>query len=126
MKNISTLSVRSTCRLLTFALILVAIVSASCGKSKTGTDNSSSTATYSGTFVPSDGLDTTKAIGTVKATFDSSTLVLSYLISWSSLTSIPVAMHFHDDGPVIVQLSGFPVSGTGNLEGKATFTVAQG
>jgi hypothetical protein len=35
-------------------------------------------------------------------------------------------MHFHDDGPVIVQLSGFPVSETGSLQGKATFTVSQG
>ncbi len=126
MKDISGLPILRTCRFLTITLILIVTVSISCSRSNTsGSYASPMLVNYSGTFVPWGGQDSTKVTGTVKATFNTSTRVLSYSISWSLLSSNPVAMHFHDDGPVIVILSGFPVSKTGNLQGKATLTASQ-
>ena len=73
----------------------------------------------------SDAMDTTSATGSVDATFNTSTRDMSYNIKWNSLTTLPVGMHFHDDGPVIIQITGFPVSLTGSIAGKANFTSNQ-
>jgi hypothetical protein len=80
---------------------------------------------YTGTFMKSDDRDTTSATGSVDATFNTSTRDISYNIKWDSLTTLPVGMHFHDDGPVIIQITGFPVSLTGSISGKANFTTNQ-
>ncbi|HLI92228.1 MAG TPA: CHRD domain-containing protein, partial [Puia sp.] len=63
--------------------------------------------------------------GSVMATFDPTTLTLTYSISWTSLTSLPVAMHFHDNGPVIVIITGFPVARTGTVSGTCALTSGQ-
>lgn len=108
-----------------FCMIFYAFFS--CGKNGAsyGTNNSN-IVNYTGVFVNSGVPDSSKATGTVMATFNTSTLVLSYTFSWKSLTSQPVQMHFHDDGPVIVKILGFPVSTSGTITGNTTFTSAQG
>ncbi len=126
MKDIHFLSILRKTGLLTIALIMVVAVNISCGKSKNGGSYANPRVNYSGSFVPSGTPDSTKATGSVMATFNTSTLVLSYSISWDSLTSYPVAMHFHDAGPVIVPILGFPSAKTGSLQGTATLTAAQG
>jgi hypothetical protein len=100
----------------------------SCGKNggaSQGSNNSSALVNYTGTFVNSSEPDSSKASGTVMATFNTSTLELDYTISWKSLTSEPEQMHFHDDGPVIVKITGFPVSQSGTYTGTAVLTSAQ-
>ncbi|HEY4155309.1 MAG TPA: CHRD domain-containing protein [Puia sp.] len=126
MKEISPLPILRIYRFPMVLLILMVMLNISCSRSKSSDPSGGPTlVNYSGTFVASGGQDSTKAGGTVKATFSSSTRVLTYSITWSSLSSNPVAMHFHDDGPVIVTLSGFPVSKTGSLDGTATLTPSQ-
>jgi hypothetical protein len=100
----------------------------SCGK-RNGSPGAAGQSTgfvnYAGTFINSGSTDTSKATGSVTATFDQTTLTLTYSISWSSLTSLPIMMHFHDNGPVIVVITGFPVDQTGTVSGTCTLTSAQ-
>jgi hypothetical protein len=117
--------------LLSFCLIGIALLG--CGKNNpssvggTGSNGmNGNLVNYAGTFVSSGGNDSTKATGTVAATFNTSTLELKYSFSWKSLTSDPVQMHFHDDGPVIVKLTGFPVTTDGIFSGSAFLSTAQG
>jgi len=103
----------------------------SCGKknaSGTGAvgNNTGNMVNYTGNFVSSGGNDSTKATGTVVATFNTASLELSYTITWKSLTSQPVQMHFHDAGPVIVKILGYPVSTDGQVTGTCSLTSAQG
>jgi hypothetical protein len=114
---------------LSFCLIFLSFIS--CGKN--GTTNTGTTGpangnmvNYAGTFVNSGGNDSSKATGTVTATFNTSTLVLTYIINWKSLTSEPVQMHFHDNGPVIVKILGYPVATDGQVSGTCSLTSAQG
>jgi hypothetical protein len=80
---------------------------------------------YTGTFVNSGTTDSSKATGSVTASFDLTTMTLTYSISWSSLTSLPIMMHFHDNGPVIVTITGFPMTQTGTISGTCKLTSAQ-
>jgi hypothetical protein len=98
----------------------------SCGKGSNSSGESSNIVNYSGVFKNASSPDSSKATGTVMASFNKSNLQLTYTINWSSLTSIPVQMHFHDDGPVIIQITGFPVALSGTVTGTCTFTSAQG
>lgn len=80
---------------------------------------------YSGEFVKSGDAVETSATGTATATFDPTTLVLSYKLTWSGLTSNAAAMHFHDAGPVIVPITGFEQATSGTYSGTATLTAEQ-
>jgi hypothetical protein len=125
-KNLSCLTI------VCFCLITVGFIS--CGKnnnsSTLGTDgnntNSGNNISYTGSFVSSGVDDSSKATGTVSASFNTTTLQLDYTIAWKSLTSDPVQMHFHDAGPVIVKLTGYPVSQSGVFSGTCYLTSAQG
>jgi len=85
----------------------------------------SSTVSYSGSFVKSGDAVVTSATGTATATFNMTTLVLSYTISWSGLTSNAASMHFHDAGPVIYPINGFAAATTGTLSGSVNLTATQ-
>ncbi|MGQ7869785.1 CHRD domain-containing protein [Sunxiuqinia sp. sy24] len=80
---------------------------------------------YAGTFVKSSDNVTTSATGTAKGTFDPITQKLTYTISWSGLGSNAVNMHFHNDGPVIVEITGFANATAGTVSGTATLTNQQ-
>lgn len=80
---------------------------------------------YSGTFVKSGDTVETSATGTATGTFNPTTLVLTYKLTWSGLTSNAAAMHFHDAGPVIVPITGFSESTSGTYSGTATLTAEQ-
>lgn len=80
---------------------------------------------YAGSFVKSTDGVTTSATGTTTASFDSNTSELSFTITWSGLTSGIQDIHFHDNGPVIIDLDGFPVSTSGTFSGTATLTSQQ-
>lgn len=77
---------------------------------------------YSGTFVKSGDAVVTSATGSVNATFDPTTSVLSYKITWSGLTSNAQGMHFHDAGPVIIPITGFEQATSGSYSGIDTLT----
>ena len=80
---------------------------------------------YSGSFVKSTATVVTSATGSVTATFDPTTLVLSYTVTWSGLTSNAGNMHFHDAGPVIYPITGFAAATSGTLTGTVTLNTAQ-
>lgn len=79
---------------------------------------------YSGTFVKSGDTIQTSATGTATATYDPTTMVLSYKLTWSGLTSNAAAMHFHDAGPVIIPITGFDQATSGSYSGSDTLTAA--
>ncbi|HTS44031.1 MAG TPA: CHRD domain-containing protein [Puia sp.] len=98
----------------------------SCGKgSSYGSSTTSPIVSYAGTFAKSSPGYISNATGTVKATFNTTTLQLSYQLTWDSLSTTPIAMHFHDDGPVIVPINGYPVAQSGTVQGVATLTSQQ-
>lgn len=83
------------------------------------------TISYSGTFAKSSDAVVTSASGTATATYDPSTMVLSYHLTWSSLGSNAVNMHFHDNGPVIAEIAGFANSTSGTVSGTVTLSTSQ-
>lgn len=80
---------------------------------------------YSGSFVKSNNTVTTSASGTVSADLNTSNNELSYTITWNGLTSTVGDMHFHDNGPIIVHIEGFPTTVSGTFSGKTTLTSSQ-
>lgn len=80
---------------------------------------------YSGTFAKSSDAVVTSASGTATATYDPSTMVLSYHLTWSGLGSNAVNMHFHDNGPVIAEITGFANSTSGTVSGTVTLSASQ-
>jgi hypothetical protein len=80
---------------------------------------------YSGDFVESNAEVTTSATGSATATYDPATMELSYSATWSGLTSNAVNMHFHNNGPVMVGIPGFPEDTGGTVSGKVTLTSQQ-
>ena len=105
----------------TVLVLLVGFMS--CKKDNNTIANGS--ASYSGTFVKSSTTVVSSASGTESATFNSATMVLSYTLSWSGLSSNPSAMHFHDNGPVIAEISGFSPNVNGSVSGTVTLTPQQ-
>lgn len=67
---------------------------------------------------------TTSATGTVTATYNPSNKTLQYTFTWSNLSGVPVAMHFHDgaagtNGAVVIPISGFPSQISGSVSGTS-------
>ena len=105
------------------SVIVLLIGFSSCKKNDTTDMNG--TVSYSGSFVKSGDAVVTSATGTATATFDPTTMVLSYKLTWSSLGSNAAAMHFHDAGPVIYPITGFATATNGTFSGTVTLTAAQ-
>ena len=114
------------------ALVLFAIIagcfSLSCNRtnSNINTNSPGNEIKYVGSFTKSNITNVTKAFGSFSGTFNTTTSTLTYQFSWDSLSSNPAQMHFHDAGPVILQITGFPFAKDGTLSGTATFTPSQG
>jgi hypothetical protein len=104
--------------------VLVSLVGFSSCKKGDSTDTNG-TVSYSGTFVKSSDVVVTSATGTATATFNPTTLVLSYTLNWSGLGSNAEAMHFHDAGPVISPITGFATAKSGAFSGTITLTASQ-
>jgi len=92
---------------------------------KNDTTEMSGKVSYSATFVKSGDAVVTSATGTVTATFDPATLVLTYMLTWNGLTSNAANMHFHDAGPVIYPITGFTEATDGTFSGSVTLTNSQ-
>lgn len=105
------------------SILLILVGFTSCKKSDT--TEMSNMVSYSGSFVKSGDAVVTSATGTVTATFDPTTLGLTYSLSWNSLTSNAANMHFHDAGPVIYPITGFATATTGTLSGSVILTAPQ-
>jgi len=104
-------------------VLVLLIVFSSCKKDNTS--NMNGNASYSGTFVKSSASVTSSASGTATATFNSTTMVLSYSLTWSGLSSSPSVMHFHDNGPVMAEITGFSPSISGSVSGTVTLNAQQ-
>ncbi len=105
------------------SILLILVGFTSCKKSDT--TEMSNMVSYSGSFVKSGDAVVTSATGTVTATFDPTTLGLTYTLSWNGLTSNAANMHFHDAGPVIYPITGFATATTGTLSGSVILTSPQ-
>jgi hypothetical protein len=104
-------------------LLVLLIGSSSCKKEDD--TNMNGKISYSGTFAKSSDAVVTSATGTVTATYDPATMVLSYQLTWSGLGSNAVNMHFHDNGPVIAEITGFANSTSGTISGTVTLSTSQ-
>lgn len=116
---------RITSQSATIVIIVFFVGFASCKKDSSMNANSNAKVNYSGTFVKSSDAVTTAATGTVTGTFDPATMTLAYSITWSGLGSNVAAMHFHDNGPVIDEITGFSATASGTLTGTVTFINTQ-
>lgn len=71
------------------------------------------------------------ATGNAVVSYDKSTKVLTYIISFSNLTGVPTMGHIHGSAPrgtnagVLFPLTGIPNSTSGTVNGTATLTAAQ-
>jgi hypothetical protein len=98
-------------RMLAAACLLLVFFSCAEKSASPGTAGQSGIVNYTGTFVNSGSTDSSKATGSVTASFDQTTLTLTYT--------------FHDNGPVIVIITGFPAAQTGTVSGTCKLTSAQ-
>ena len=104
--------------------VLILLIGLSSCKKEDDT-NMNGTISYSGTFTKSSAAVTTSASGTATATFDPGTMVLSYHLTWTGLGSNVVNMHFHDNGPVMTEITGFSNSTSGTVSGTVTLSASQ-
>lgn len=104
--------------------VLVLLIGFSSCKKEDDTSMNGTTS-YSGTFTRSSDAVVTSASGTATATYDPTTMVLSYHLTWSGLGSNAVNMHFHDNGPVIAEITGFANSTSGTVSGTVTLSTSQ-
>jgi CHRD domain-containing protein len=127
MKSILAKIKNTVVHLIIFSLFTIPALFISCGKSSSsgGSINAPHNfVTYSGTFMKTDSTNTL-ASGTVTGTFDQTNSQLTYSITWHSLTSTPIAMHFHDNGPVIITITGYQAATDQSMTGKASFSTTQ-
>lgn len=124
MKTIHHFSTQKSQLVLICALLFV-VTFTSCKKDSNSDMESGSKVSYTGSFLKSSNDITTSATGSVSATYDPATYQLSYTINWSGLSSEVSAMHFHDNGPVIVSIEGFSPNKSGLVTGTATLTTDQ-
>ena len=105
--------------------ILVFFIGFSSCKDDDDDNDMKGTVNYSGSFVKSGETVVTSATGTATGSFNTTTLVLTYTVTWNGLGSNAAAMHFHNAGPVIIGITGFTPTTSGTYSGTATFTAAQ-
>lgn len=120
--------VNNKVKVLAFVVLLISVGLTSCKKDKNeGLDEGiSGNISYSGSFMKSNTNVVSSATGTTTATFNPKTRELSYTLTWTGLGSNAIDMHFHDAGPIIIQIEGFPANATaGTVSGKATLTAEQ-
>ena len=106
-------------------MVLLAFVGFSSCKDDDDDEKLPAKVNYSGTFVKSSDEVVTSATGTATATFDPNTLELSYSFTWTGLGSDAVNMHFHNNGPVMAGIEGFPTGTGGTVSGKVTLNAQQ-
>lgn len=119
---------RSRLQAAVFMFVAMGLALSSCKKEDDpeGDPQDDNIVNYSASFVKSGDNVTTSATGTVTGKYNKTTRELTYSVSWNALTSTVADMHFHDDGPVIIHIEGFPTAVTGSMENKkATFTESQ-
>lgn len=119
----SPLKVKSQIVIVIFLFLFSGLIS--CNDDGSSDMESSQKIAYSGTFVKSSESVSTSATGSVKATFDPATLKLSYTITWSGLGSDATSMHFHNEAPVIIEITGFSNTTSGTVSGSATLSSQQ-
>lgn len=90
-------------------------------------NNPSSTTAFSATLDQSQETPPTgeAGTGTCTATYDKTSNLLTYTITWTGLTGAPTAMHFHKAdvgvaGDVEIPITGFSATTNGTLSGSAT------
>jgi len=107
----------------------------SCDKtypSLTGRNNPNYSTQFAAIFVPASPNDSTDAFGTVSATYNSFSHEFDYNIHWNLLTSLPIAIHIHDNDTIMIALPVFPrvlndsIAGTSYLSSKQADDLSAG
>ncbi|WP_163715119.1 CHRD domain-containing protein [Mangrovibacterium lignilyticum] len=111
--------------MLLFCFVLFVGFFTACSKDDDDDMGSTTTVSYTGTFEKSSDAVTTSATGSVSGTFNATTMMLSYSANWSGLGSNAAAMHFHDAGPILEEITGFPDATSGSVSGTISLTTAQ-
>ncbi|KOH43356.1 CHRD domain-containing protein [Sunxiuqinia dokdonensis] len=106
-------------------VILFFVGMTSCGDDSDPEEMVDMKVNYSADFVKANDEVTTSATGSATATYDPATMELSYSATWSGLGSNAVNMHFHNDGPVMVGIPGFPEATGGTVSGTISLTSQQ-
>ncbi len=106
-------------------MILFFVGFTSCGDDSDTEEMVDMKVNYSANFVKANDEVMTSATGSATATYDPATMELSYSATWSGLGSNAVNMHFHNNGPVMVGIPGFPEATGGTVSGKTTLTSQQ-
>ena|SRR2546428_1312600 len=118
-------SFKSGLHLIAFAMVVTSVCLTACSSSSNNSMPTPNKVTYTGTFTKDSVIIVSSATGTVSSTFDPSTMVLSFTMSWNNLSTLPIEMHFHDKGVIIIPITGFTSALSGTYTGTATFTAAQ-
>jgi uncharacterized membrane protein YbjE (DUF340 family) len=103
--------------------VIASLLFISCSKDKDDEVVTSNTTMSGSQEVPA---VTTSGTGTVNVSYNKTSKVLTYNISWSGLSGAATAMHFH--GPalagvsagVLIGISGFPAAASGSVSGSFT------
>lgn len=72
------------------------------------------------------------ATGTLTGTYNASTYQINYTLTWSNLSGVPTAMHFHGpaaagaNAAVALGIASFPSNASSNVTGQGTLTAEQG
>lgn len=112
-----------------FASLL--ILSSSCDKDED--DGPKTEYTISGTATGAQEVPavTTTGTGAVSGTYNASTNMLTYDISWTNVKAVPTMMHFHgpampgENAAPIITITPFTANVTGTASGTANLTEAQ-
>lgn len=71
------------------------------------------------------------ATGTLTGTYNATTYQINYTLSWSNLSGVPTAMHFHGpaaagaNASVALGIASFPSNATSSITGQGTLTAEQ-
>lgn len=106
-------------------IVCAGLITVSCKKGDNSSNNGNSKQSYSGSFAKSTAEVQTSATGTLTGSFDPATMDLSYSFNWTNLSSNPVGMHIHDNGPIIIPLQGFQMETTGTFSSTSKLTTDQ-
>jgi hypothetical protein len=103
-----------------FLLCITGITFSSCSTSND--DNEPAMVEYSGDIIPSNNEVTTSATGSATAIYNPENHEVTFEVMWQGLSTPVIAMHFHDDGPVIHDIEGWEAETSGSVSGMVTFS----
>jgi hypothetical protein len=116
---------------LTVVLSSILLVTASCDKDDDDGPQTQFSLTGNASGAQEVPAVTTPGTGTLNGSYDNTTNLLTYNITWTNLKAAPTMMHFHGPAAVganaspVVNITNFTAAASGSATGTATLTDAQ-